>query len=353
MDDFDKIKQSIIDEVKSLPKDSESVSPHIADIETALNPNFWNTRGLDPLIFLKKKIMPLMKYKPGVSLKPASFVYKCEQLLLVKLELDHISEWWEQEGPKKLIDEICASLTKIPDSIEEIADKRQLIETMLTEKNFWDDITIEKICQIRDELSPVMVYQQSEPVQTILIRMDDVIQQRDTIRYGPERESVDSQIYIEKVEKKIRELAESNPVILKIKNDEQITQADIESLADTLNSSELGITDKTLSKAYNTPKRDIVEFIRHILGLVKLSNKEDMIGEAFAGFLLSKKFNPEQINFIRILEALFLSKRNIEYVDFFNLPFSNMGKSATSFFEKEELLEMVKFCKILERGVNE
>jgi type I restriction enzyme, R subunit len=353
MNDFEKIKQSIIDEVKSLPQDSESISPHIVDIETVLNPNFWHTRGRDPIDFLKKRIIPLMKYKPDVQLKPASFVYKCEQLLLAKLELDLIPEWWKQEGPEKLIDEICVSLTKIPDGIEEIADKRLFIDTVLTEENFWNDISIEKICQLRDELSPVMIYQQSEPVKTILIRMEDVIQQRDTVRYGPEMESVDSQTYIEKVEKKIRELAESNPIILKIKNDEQITQEDIESLADTLNSSELGITDETLSKAYNTPKRDIVEFIRHILGLTKLSNKDDMVEEAFSGFLLSKSFNPEQINFIRILEAVFLSKKRIEYVDFFDPPFSNMGKPVASFFEKEDLLEIVGFCKTLEKEVNE
>jgi len=198
-----------------------------------------------------------------------------------------------------------------------------------------------------------MIYQQSEPVKTILIRMEDVIQQRDTVRYGPDLESVDSQTYIEKVEKKIRELAESNPVILKIKNDEVLSEKDIELLANTLNSSELGITDETLSKAYNTPKRDIVEFIRHILGLTKLANKDDMIEEAFSGFLLSKSFNAEQINFIRILEAVFLSKKNIEYVDFFDPPFSNMGKPVTSFFEKEELLELVGFCKTLEKEVNE
>lgn len=353
MNEFDQIKQSIIDEVKSLPKDSEAISPHIEDIETVLNPEFWNVRGRDPMEFIKKRILPLMKYKPDVQLKPAAFVLKCEKLLLAKLELDAIPEWWEQEGPQQLIDEICESLVKTPDDLDEVAAKKELKYAVLTEADFWNNITSDKIREIRDELSPIMIHQQSEPIKTILIKMEDMIQERDTVRYGPEQNPIDSATYIEKVEKKIRELAESDPTIQKIKNNEEITEKDIELLADTLLSSELGITEETLSKAYNTPKRDIVEFIKHILGLTKLPNKDDMIEEAFSGFLLSKSFNSDQINFISILESVFLSKKRIEFVDFFDPPFSNMGKPVTSYFEKEGLLELVGFCKILEKEVND
>jgi type I restriction enzyme, R subunit len=353
MDELEQIKQSIIEEVNSLPKDSEGIIPHLDDIEKVLNPNFWNTRGQDPLDFIRKRILPLMRYKQDVQPKPSSFVLKCEQLLLSKLMWGDSSEWWKQEGPEKLIDDICESLTKIPQNIDAVLEKKELIKSALdTKSKFWDDITSEKIFQIRDELSPLMIYQQSEPVKTILIKMDDVIQERGRVRFGPELTSIDSQAYVEKVEKKIRELAESNPVILKIKNNEEITENDIELLADTLTSTELGITSETLSKAYNTPKKDIVEFIRHILGLTKLPNKDDMIEEAFSGFLLTKNFNADQINFIRILESVFISKKSIAFRDFYDPPFSNMGKPLTSYFEKEELLELEKFCKTLEKQVS-
>ena len=354
MSEIEQIKQSIIEEVKSLPMDSEVIIPHLGNIEKVLDSNFWNTRGVDPIEFIKKKILPLMKYKPDVSLKPASFVLKCEQLYLIKLTYGNATNWWKDEGPEKLIDEICESLTRVPQDIDEVSKKKELINLALDKGNkFWENITTEKITQLRDELSPLMVYQQSEPIKTILIKMDDVIQERDSVRYGPELTSIDSQTYIEKVEKKIRELAKSNPIILKIKNDEQLTEKDIESLADALNSSELGITEQTLSKAYNTPKRDIVEFIRHILGLTKLPNKDDMIEEAFSGFLLTKNFNADQINFIRILESVFISKKSIAFADFYDPPFSNIGKPLASYFEKEGLLELEKCCKTLEKEVNE
>ena len=109
-------------------------------------------------------------------------------------------------------------------------------------------------------------------------------------------------------------------------------------------STELGITSETLSKAYNTPKRDVVEFIKHILGLTKLPNKDDMVQEAFSEFLITKNFSADQIMFLTILESVFISKKTIAFRDFYDPPFTNLGKPVTSYFEKEGLLELVKLC---------
>lgn len=349
MDELEQIKQSIIDEIKGLPKDSESIIPHLNDIEKVLNPNFWNTRGQDPVDFIRRRILPLMKYKENVQLKPSSFVLKCEKLYLLKLTLDTLPDWWKQEGPANHIDDICESLTKIPQDLPEVEPKLDLINSLLdTKSKFWENITAEKIIQIRDELSPLMIYQQSEPIKTILIKMDDVIQERGTVRFGPDSVSIDSEKYIEKVEKKIRELAESDPVILKIKNDKEITEDDVDSLSETLISTDLAMTSETLSKAYNTPKRDVVEFVKHILGLTKLPNKDDMIQESFSEFLLTKNFSADQINFLRILESVFISKKTIAFRDFYDPPFTNLGKSVESYFEKEQLNELVQLCKNIE-----
>ena len=351
MDELEQIKQSIIDEIKGLPKDSESIIPHLNDIEKVLNPNFWNTRGQDPVDFIRRRILPLMKYKENVQLKPSSFVLKCEKLYLLKLTLDTLPDWWKQEGPANHIDDICESLTKIPQDLPEVKPKLDLINSLLDTKNkFWENITAEKIIQIRDELSPLMIYQQSEPVKTILIKMDDVIQERGTVRFGPDSVSIDSEKYIEKVEKKIRELAESDPVILKIKNDKEITEDDVDSLSETLISTDLTMTSETLSKAYNTPKRDVVEFVKHILGLTKLPNKDDMIQESFSEFLLTKNFSADQINFLRILESVFISKKTIAFRDFYDPPFTNLGKPVESYFEKEQLNELVQLCNDIEMG---
>ena len=354
MYDLSEIQQSIINDVKSLPLDSEILLPHLDDIEKCLNPDFWYRRGEDPHMFIRKKILPLMRYKENVNLKSASFILKCEQLLLTKLMWGNTTGWWEDEGPKKLIDDICGSLRRIDPSIDKVLPKKELYDLCLDERNnFWENISFEKIIQIRDEFSPLMHLQQSQPVPTVVIRMNDVIQDRGIVRYGPDSNSMNLLEYKEKVEKKIQELAESNIVIIKIKNNEILTEEDIDSLSETLMSSELGITSETLSVAFNSTKQDIVMFIQSILGLIKLPNKNDMIEETFSVFLLQRNFTADQINFFRILESHFIEHKTIKFENFYEPPFSILGKPIKDYFQKNELLELAKLCKDLEKEICE
>lgn len=352
MENFlEKLRDSIITDIKKLPKDSEYLLRHLDDIQKAEEPRFWNARGVDVMEFLRKKIAPLMKYQLDVQLKPSSFVLKCENLLFTKLELSSNPCWWEQPVAQKLIEEICEAVIRLPPSVNEVKEKQSLIDVILYDKSYWNNIDVDKILKIRDELSPLMIYQQSEPVRVIQIKMEDVIQQRGTIRYGPDMLEDHVEVYREKVEKKIRELADKNPAIQKIKNNQTPTDEELEMLERDLMSTELNITEENLRKAFDRPSGSFVDFIKVILGLLKFPNPRDLIEEAFSAHLIKKNYmNPDQIDFIRILESVFLSKKHIEYKDFFDAPFTELGSAApTPLFKKEELLEMVGLCKVLEK----
>lgn len=352
MENFlEKLRDSIIEDVKKLPKESEHLLRHLDDIQKVEDPRFWNAKGVDIMTFLRTKIAPLMKYQSDVQLKPSSFVLKCENLLFTKLELSSNPDWIEQPLSEKIINEICEAVTRLPPSINEVREKQSLIDSLLYDKSYWKNIDVDKILQIRDELAPLMIYQQSEPVRVIQIRMNDVIQQRGTIRYGPDMQEDHVEVYREKVEKKIRELADKNPAIQKIKNNQTPTDEELETLERDLMSSELNITEENLRKAFDRPSGSFVDFIKVILGLLKFPNPRDLIEEAFSAHLIKKNYmNPDQIDFIRILESVLLSKKHVEYKDFFDSPFTELGSaSPTPLFKKEELLEMVGLCKVLEK----
>ena len=53
-------------------------------------------------------------------------------------------------------------------------------------------------------------------------------------------------MYKKKVEIRVRELADSHPVIQKIKTNQALTEKDIESLAEALNAPELFISEEIL-----------------------------------------------------------------------------------------------------------
>ena len=84
-----------------------------------------------------------------------------------------------------------------------------------------------------------MKYMASEPRKTIVIDMDDVIQQRKLIEFGPDAKQEYVNVYKEKVEERIKMLAREHPAIYKIERDEMLTEEDLHKLEETLNSPEL------------------------------------------------------------------------------------------------------------------
>ena len=113
----------------------------------------------------------------------------------------------------------------------------------------------------------------SSPTPQIVIDMADVVKQRALIEYGPDLKEEHIETYQAKVEKKIKELAESMPAVQKIKKDEALTEADLEQLEKTLNSPDLYITEENLKKIYEEHRGTMVQFIKKVLGMMKKRKK--------------------------------------------------------------------------------
>src|SRR2546427_2064898 len=179
------------------------------------------------------------------------------------------------------------------------------------------------------EFTPLMRYKESEPRPVIILDIDDVVQSREHIEYGPQatREYVTS--YVDKVEKRIRRLADEDATIRKIKRDEIITEEDLKNLEKTLNSPVLYVTEDVLQKAYRRNNGTLVQFIKKILGMYEFPDPKAQIAEAFRSFIVERNYlNSDQVNFLRALQTVFMKKHHIEYRDLFEPPFTNFGVNA-------------------------
>lgn len=341
----EQVKNEIMDYVKLLPKSNVSIKEKLRDVELAESGNLWNKVNIEPIPFLKKKIAPLMKFIPDVNLNEAMFVLKCEQYVLASLQ----NNGTEKQRAMEMIAEYADSL---PLTLNDVKAKQKIID-MVTQQEFWQNVREEDLFLIRDELSDLMKYKQPEPTPQIIIDMDDVIKQRTLIEFGPDRQEEYITTYQVKVEKRIRELAESEPLVKKIKNEEALTEADLEQLEKTLNSPDLYITEENLKKVYEENRGTLTQFIKKVLGLYEFPDPKQKIREAFSTFVVEKNYlNSNQVNFIRTLSTVFSSTKHVELSDLFNPPFTNIG-SPTSLFKQEELEEMVGLCKKLEVEVFE
>jgi type I restriction enzyme R subunit len=203
-----------------------------------------------------------------------------------------------------------------------------------------------------NELGPLMKYKSSEPRMKVVLDIDDMIQQREILEYGPS-EAPQSEYVVEyrrKVENWIRKLAEDHPTIQKIKKDEVLTELDLERLEKTLNTPGLFITEESLQKAFKQSKGTLVEFIKKILGLYDFPDPEKRIDDAFKTFMVEKNYlTSDQVNFLRTIETVFKKKHHIEFSDLYEPPFTNFGsKAPVPLLEKEDLEKVMQLCKGLE-----
>lgn len=342
------VKAKILEDIASLPKDSVSIRENMRDVEKALSPKLWDNVGLDPVKFLKKKITPLMRFQQDVNLNEASFTLKCEKLGMAILHGD-------REEVERLKPKIGEMVECLPEELNVIKPKLAFKKKVLSNR-FWENVSFEDSQVLISELAKLMKYMTPEPRRTIVLDMDDMIQQRKLIEFGPDAKQEYVKVYKEKVEERIKKLADEHPAIMKIKNDEALTESDLRDLELTLNNPELYITEDVLQKVFSQNKGTLVQFVKNILGLYKFPDPDERIKDAFNTYVIenSKHYSADQLNFIRTIQTVFTKKKHIEYEELFDAPFSNFGINAPMpMFTEKELNDFINICGILEKEMFE
>lgn len=337
----EQVKVKLANDINALPLQSVSIRERMREIEKALSPNLWSTIGLNPIEHLKTKIAPLMKYKQDVNPDEAYFLLKTEQLSLAILQKN-------TPEIERLRDDIGEYLNCLPTTINQVKAKEQVLNNVL-KPDFWTHISYEDAQELGKQFAPLMRYKLPEPRPTIMLDIDDVIQEAGIIEFGPLPSQMYVKTYLEKVEQRIKELADKHPTIMKIRNDEVLTDDDLKSLETTLDGPDLYITEKTLQTVFKQ-KGTLVQFIKNILGLYKFPDPKTKIEDAFKTFMVEKNYlNADQVNFLRTIQTVFMKKHHIEYSDLFEPPFTNFGATAPiPLFQDEDLKEIIQICTTLE-----
>ncbi|AKB24774.1 Type I restriction-modification system, restriction subunit R [Methanosarcina sp. MTP4] len=342
----EEVKEKILGDIRALPMDSVSVREQLQDVEKALSPKLWDNIAVDPIDFLQKKITPLMKYRPGVDLKEATFTLRCERLAYALLQNDRN----EIERLKKPIAEM---VDRLPRTLDKVREKEALLDRVLS-RSFWETVSFEDVQALLSEIAPLMPYMAKEPRETIVIDMGDHIAERKEweIFEGKEPEYVES--YKEEVEAWIQNLAETHPVVQRIINDETLTESDLQLLEETLQNSALSLNESKLNQLYRHRETPLVEFIRLILNLYSSPSPEEKIKDAFQTYIIesNKQYSADQLNFIRTLQTVFLQKKHIDFHTLWNPPFTNFGINAPMpMFSQEEINAFIDICNGVEKEI--
>jgi len=341
---FERAKGKIEADIRSLPEDSVSVRENREYIEEALSPRLWDNVGQDPLEFLRFRIMPLMRFQIGVNLKEASFTMRCERLSLAILEN-------KEEEINRLKTSIGEMINRLPMTIYDVNQKEDLIDDALSH-SFWEEPSFDDAQEMMVELGPLMKYMAKEARPPIVIDMGDSIEVRKLWDFD-EDEPIYVKAFKEKVENRIKDIAESNPIIQKIQRDEPLTERDLLELERALSSPDFGVTEEVLQTHYPQARGTLVDFVRSLIGLYDAPDSVKRIEEAFQIYIAEnhKEYTADQLNFIRTIQTVFMRKRHIEMTDFWEAPFTNFGINAPQpMFSEEDLSDFIAICEGLEEG---
>ncbi len=332
-------EQELKDMIDMLPVDSISVKERKDVLIRLKSDEFWKNIDTD---YLYDHVAPLMRFLEDVNYNEYSFILKCEHLELALLQKDN-------KRTLNLKTEFKEELQLLPMTLQVVKREEEVIFKTASDA-FWGNLSVEKIRETKKRLAPIMKYKRKEGQKLIEFDLDDAVIERKWIEFGPNGEGDYVHIYKEKVEKRVKELAEKESAIIKIKNDEPINDEDIESLEKTLNSPELYITEDKLREAYNQPVGTLVQFIKSIFGKYKFRSQEEEIAESFHAFIIAHNYNTDQTRFLRVIKTVFLAKVRrheiLEMDDFYEGPVEAFGANAADrLFTKQELDEVIEFVK--------
>lgn len=142
------------------------------------------------------------------------------------------------------------------------------------------------------------------------------------IEVGPDGERVDKRDYVTDWEQTVRQEAEADPIIAKVKSGDALTEQEETVLAQRLNQPQRYFNEDNLRRAYRNPGGNLVDFIRAALGMLKIKSREEKVDENFRAWLVAKNLTPEQAQYLALLKNRGLVKGKVSLDDLFAPPLS-------------------------------
>ncbi|MCD6115256.1 hypothetical protein J7J74_03175, partial [bacterium] len=155
----------------------------------------------------------------------------------------------------------------------------------------------------------------------------DMVVKREYIEVGPEGEKIDVDDYQSQWEREIQELSEVDPLIKKIKEGKELTDNEIQELAEKLNSPEFYFNEANLRAAYHYPEGTLSEFVKAALKIYELPTEEQKqekkITELFEAWLVENNFPSQQAKILRMVKSQYLANKEKIDISIFNQPLFN------------------------------
>ncbi|MCB0583423.1 MAG: hypothetical protein KDD10_29360, partial [Phaeodactylibacter sp.] len=303
--------------INELPEKSIVVLDARASLEKVAAEEFWNRLADTKLEFLRVNIKPLMRTIAGVDFKAMRFEKDVVETSIALLAED-------EERFETLKDALVEQVSELPLSVNTVRKEQEWIEKAQTNR-FWASVDDTQLDELSRRLAPLMRFRERDDHNRGIEKLDlgDVTTSKEKVEFGPENEAISIAEYRRLVEERLRKMASTNLTLQKLKAGMELTDEEVERLAEMLSQQNPFITEELLQRVYDNKKAKFIQFIKHILGLEELATFTDTVAQAFEAFIQEHNdYNALQIRFLEVLKSFILKKGTVEKKDLIQTPFN-------------------------------
>lgn len=339
------IKNSVIrhlrKEIAELPQNSVIVLEAQSDLAPVIEEGYWKFITEEKIDDLRRVIAPVMRAKSQGDFKSMRF-----EINVVDMATAHLRQ--ELEKYETIRDAVMEQIDELPMSINIVRKEKEYIETVL-QPSWWHRFTYNDLDELVTRLGPLMRYKGEEKPGEEKLDIRDEVAEKKHVEFGPEHERMTVKKYRDKVEAIINEMVGSNFVLQKLQLGHEITEQEVEQLANILESRDPWVTEELLQKVYDNKRAKFIQFIKHMLGQEQLKSFTEEVSEAFASFIAEHNtYSEQQIQFILTLQTFILRKGAIDKKDLVKEPFTRIDPDGIiGVFKPREIEEIMEFAKHL------
>ena len=268
------------------------------------------------------------------------------EINVVDMATAHLKQ--ELEKYETIRDAVIEQIDELPKSINIVRKEKEYIETVL-QPGWWHRFTYYDLDELVTRLGPLMRYKGEEKPGEEKLDIRDELAEKKIVEFGPEHERMTVKRYRDKVEAIVKEMVDSNFVLQKLQLGQEITEEEVEQLANILEIRDPWVTEELLQRVYDNKRAKFIQFIRHMLGQEQLKSFTEEVSEAFTSFIAEHNtYSEQQIQFILTLQTFILRKGAIDKKDLVKEPFTRIDPDGIiGVFKPGEIREIMKFAKHL------
>ncbi len=205
---------------------------------------------------------------------------------------------------------------------------------------WWQAASLDEMEQARESLRDIVRYRDKNTTPDYdppVIDIQDGHELRE--KQSTYLSSVDMQAYRVRVEKALQELFETDPVLIKIRHGESVSQHELDELNALVHTNHPEVDLNTLKNFYDTAA-PMEQILRSIIGL-----DGELVNERFAHFVQAyPSLKARQVQFLGMLKRQIAQSGAIELDSLYEMPFASIGDPDNVFDDDQidQLLEIVQ-----------